>query len=181
MTFNYFLTTKRKSFWSVGCPSHFVCSKLSTYGNLFVTLCQLNCRCLSQRMTKKWKLKFWKRASTPGDKVINSMFNEPEADEKNIPESYAHKRLVRINQFLKSKRSQVYCRFLLWFLPSVDNLNKTFQKDEDIIHLANRLLHNFLRDLLLRFVKASTLIWKNRLQKSSSATISKWTFYWGEY
>lgn len=110
-----------------------------------------------KKIQKKHKEKQRAETSVPADDVISSMFPKPEAEEEETL-SYTHNRLIRITNFLKSKRAAVYSEFLLWFVPNVDILNKRFQTNEPLIHITNRLLKSFLRSLLSRFVKASALV-----------------------
>lgn len=106
------------------------------------------------KLAKKKKKKNLPQA--PEDAVIDSMFPKKKEDEE-PQKTYAHQRLIRINAFLSSRRASAYCAFLLWYVPSVDKFNKTLQKDEPLIHVLHPLLHNFLRDLLSRFMKTSAL------------------------
>lgn len=87
--------------------------------------------------------------------LIDSMFSKHDEEEESP--TYAHQRLLRINAFLSSRSAAAYCSFLLWFIPTIEKLNKTLQKDQPLIHILQRLILNFLRDILSRFVQPSFL------------------------
>ncbi|KAG0431548.1 hypothetical protein HPB47_021693 [Ixodes persulcatus] len=69
---------------------------------------------------------------------------------KSTPAARASKKIV-----LPDPR--VYCDFLLSVIPEFEKTNVLLQSGAPQIHLLREILHNLLRDLMLRFVKPSVI------------------------
>ena len=66
-------------------------------------------------------------------------------------------RLNRICGFFDDPASQLYTLFLRYVLPKFINANLLLQKEEPVIHLMRRRLHEVATDLLVAFVKPSAI------------------------
>ncbi|KAM7303175.1 DDE-type integrase/transposase/recombinase [Ixodes scapularis] len=63
----------------------------------------------------------------------------------------------RLFMFLSSDVNRVYCGFLLSVIPEFEKMNVLLQSGAPQIHLLREILHNLLRDLMLRFFKPSVI------------------------
>ncbi|KAG0421778.1 hypothetical protein HPB47_002372 [Ixodes persulcatus] len=63
----------------------------------------------------------------------------------------------RLFMFLSSDVNRVYCDFLLSVIPEFEKTTVLLQSGAPQIHLLREILHNLLRDLILRFVKPSVI------------------------
>lgn len=62
-------------------------------------------------------------------------------------------RLSRINEFFDTKISKAYALFMSFILPKFTNANLLLQREDPVIHLLQRRLHEVATDLLIGFVK----------------------------
>lgn len=69
-------------------------------------------------------------------------------------------RLDRLCEFFKSPTNRLYCLFLSHALQLFDTLNLQLQNEAPQVHVLHSLLHKFLRDCLMRFVKPSAMVGK---------------------
>lgn len=81
-------------------------------------------------------------------------------EEKNATTSALKKKTGDLKQIFVSPTNMLYCMFLVDAISVFEKINTELQSDKPMVHVLKNKLEKFLRDLLMRFVKPSAMLYK---------------------